>query len=46
MAAAFIRSAFEAQIGDALDWALSPPVIVTKHGNRRTWRSHMMSMNG
>jgi prevent-host-death family protein len=26
------RSAFEAQLGEALDMALSQPVIVTKHG--------------
>jgi prevent-host-death family protein len=32
MAATLTRSAFEAQVGDALDRALSQPVIVTKHG--------------
>jgi prevent-host-death family protein len=32
MPATLTRSAFEAQVGDALDRALSQPVIVTKHG--------------
>jgi prevent-host-death family protein len=32
MAATLTRSAFEAQVGDALDRALSDPVIVTQHG--------------
>lgn len=32
MTAALTRTAFEAQVGDALDRALSQPVIVTKHG--------------
>jgi prevent-host-death family protein len=32
MAATVTRSAFEAQVGEALDRALSQPVIVTKHG--------------
>lgn len=32
MVATLTRSAFEAQVGDALDRALSQPVIVTKHG--------------
>lgn len=32
MPATITRSAFEAQVGDALDKALSQPVIVTKHG--------------
>ncbi|MCX7324166.1 MAG: type II toxin-antitoxin system Phd/YefM family antitoxin [Hyphomicrobiales bacterium] len=32
MPATLTRSAFEAQVGDALDKALSQPVIVTKHG--------------
>lgn len=32
MAATLTRSAFEAHVGDALDRALSQPVIVTKHG--------------
>ena len=32
MQAILTRSAFEAQVGDALDRALSGPVIVTKHG--------------
>jgi prevent-host-death family protein len=32
MPAILTRSAFEAQVGDALDRALSQPVIVTKHG--------------
>lgn len=31
-AATLTRSAFEAQVGDALDKALSQPVIVTRHG--------------
>jgi prevent-host-death family protein len=30
--ATLTRRAFEAQVGDALDRALSQPVIVTKHG--------------
>lgn len=32
MPATLTRSAFEAQVGDALDRALSQPVIITKHG--------------
>ncbi|MGL5113801.1 MAG: type II toxin-antitoxin system Phd/YefM family antitoxin [Beijerinckiaceae bacterium] len=32
MAATFTCSAFRAQVGEALDRALSQPVIVTKHG--------------
>jgi prevent-host-death family protein len=32
MVATLTRSAFEAQVGDALDRALSQTVIVTKHG--------------
>lgn len=32
MPATLTRSAFEAQVGEALDKALSQPVIVTKHG--------------
>lgn len=32
MPATLTRSAFEAQVGDALDRALAQPVIVTKHG--------------
>jgi prevent-host-death family protein len=32
MAAKLTRSAFVAQVGDALDRALSQPVIITKHG--------------
>jgi prevent-host-death family protein len=32
MPATLTRSVFEAQVGDALDRALSQPVIVTKHG--------------
>lgn len=32
MPATLTRSAFEAQVGEALDTALSQPVIVTKHG--------------
>ena len=32
MSSTLTRSAFEAQVGDALDRALSQPVIVTKHG--------------
>ena len=32
MPATLTRSAFEAQVGDALDRALSEPLIVTKHG--------------
>ncbi len=32
MPSTLTRSAFEAQVGDALDRALSQPVIVTKHG--------------
>lgn len=32
MAATLTRSAVEAQVGDALDRALSQPVIVTQHG--------------
>ena len=32
MLATLTRSAFEAQVGEALDSALSRPVIVTKHG--------------
>jgi prevent-host-death family protein len=32
LAVTLTRSAFEAQVSDALDRALSQPVIVTKHG--------------
>jgi prevent-host-death family protein len=32
MTATLTRSAFEAQVGEALDKAMSQPVIVTKHG--------------
>jgi prevent-host-death family protein len=32
MAATLTRSAFVAQVGEALDRALSEPVIITKHG--------------
>lgn len=32
MPATLTRSSFEAQVGEALDKALSQPVIVTKHG--------------
>jgi prevent-host-death family protein len=32
MPATLTRSAFEAQVGEALDKAMSQPVIVTKHG--------------
>ena len=32
MPATLSRSAFEAQVGDALDRALSQPVIITKNG--------------
>lgn len=32
MPSTLTRSAFEAQVGEALDRAMSQPVIVTKHG--------------
>lgn len=35
MAATLTRKAFEAQVGDALDGALSQPVIVMKHGKKK-----------
>jgi prevent-host-death family protein len=35
MSAILTRSAFEAQVGDALDKAMSQPVIVTKHGKAK-----------